>query len=216
MPTATTEEIVKLNDQLLHGDLITRAMAADDLANTEAPTNRDWIITVCDKFWTPVGSIGEDILELTGTDPRNAVPSATLKIKGSSEYVDMFTTCTDTMVGVIVETGGIRMPFYVDIFDLEWTEQGWTGTANLLGVFDILNFLQIWPNFLLPIQAQIPSHAVFIWGLCTVVETMVSECALRIQSGLWEFVNNAGSLNPDIRAWFGTLLQSNGNIFQML
>jgi hypothetical protein len=34
--------------------------------------------------------------------------------------------------------------------------------------------------------------------------------------GLWEFVNNALSLNPDFRAWFGTLLQSNGNIFQML
>jgi hypothetical protein len=56
----------------------------------------------------------------------------------------------------------------------------------------------------------------FMWGLCTVVETMVSECALRIQSGIWEFVNNALSLNPDARSYFGTLLQSNGNLFQML
>jgi hypothetical protein len=95
----------------------------------------------------------------------------------------MFTRCTDEMVGVIIETGGIRMPFYVDTFDLEWTDKGWTGTANLLGIWDILNFLQVWPNFLLPIQAQIPSHAVFIWGLVTVIETMISECTLRIQSG---------------------------------
>jgi hypothetical protein len=216
MPTATTEEIVKLNDELLHGDLLTRAMAADNIANLTEPVNRDWLITVCDKWWGPVGSLGDDTLELTGADPRNAVPSASLKIKGSSEYVDMFTRCTDEMIGVIIETGGIRMPFYVDTFDLEWTDKGWTGTANLLGIWDILNFLQVWPNFLLPIQAQIPSHAVFIWGLVTVIETMISECTLRIQSGLWEFVNNALSLNPDFRAWFGTLLQSNGNIFQML
>jgi hypothetical protein len=66
------------------------------------------------------------------------------------------------------------------------------------------------------LQTQPFSHAVFIWALCTVLEAMVSECALRIQSGLWEFVNNALSLNPDMRAWFGTLLQTiqnNGGSF---
>jgi hypothetical protein len=57
---------------------------------------------------------------------------------------------------------------------------------------------------------------VFIWALVTVCEAAISECALRLQLGLWEFVNNALSLNPDMRTWFGTLLQENFNIFQML
>lgn len=35
---------------------------------------------------------------------------------------------------------------------------------------------------------------------------MISECAFRIQSGINEFLNNALSLNPDVRAWFGTIL----------
>lgn len=73
-------------------------------------------------------------------------------------------------------------------------------------------------NFLFPIQAQIPSHAVFIWGLQTVIESMVGECALRLQAGLWEFINNVISFPPNLdwRSWFGTLLESNGNIFNIL
>lgn len=211
------EHIKALNEQLLYGDLMTRAIAADDLAEFNTiPINQQWIITIYDKFWRPIGSMGDDVMELSGTDPRNNVPSAMMKIKGNSEYIETFMGCTSTMVGVTIETGGIRWAFYVDTFDYEFNDGVWTGTVNLLGVWDILNYLQIWPNFLLPIQAQIPSHAVFIWALVTVLEVMVSECALRIQSGLWEFVNNALSLNPDMRTWFGTLLENNFNIFQML
>jgi hypothetical protein len=216
MPTATDDRIQELNRQLLQGDLLTRAIAADEAATDKIPLHRDWAVEIYDKFWQTTGLFGEDILELTGTDTRNGMASATLKIKGESEFVDQLMGCTTEMVGVTVTTGGIRMAFYVDSFDFEYNQGAWTGTANLLGVYDILNYLQIWPNFLLPIQAQIPSHAIFLWSICTAIEVMVSECALRIQSGLWEFVNNAGSLNPDIRAWFGTLLQSNGNIFTML
>jgi hypothetical protein len=216
MAIATAERMTQLNEELLHGDLLTRAEAAYQLGEATPPVNQDWTITICDKLWRPEGSINADIIELSGTDPRNNLPSATLKLKGSSEWIETLMGCKSTMVGIIVETGGIRMPFYVDTFDYEYSEGAWVGTANLLGIWDVLNYLQIWPNFLLPIQAQIPSHAVFIWGLVTVVEAMVAECAFRIQTGLWEFVNNALSLNPDIRTWFGTLLQSNGNIFQML
>lgn len=217
-PLSPAPDATDLNEQLLHGDLITRADAAYKLANLdeEIPINRDWHVTICDYLWRPMGSINADVMELSGTDPRNKVPSAQLKVKGDSEYIDELMNCTKTMVGIIVETGGIRMPFYVDVFDYEYNDGAWTGTANLLGIWDILNYLQIWPNFLLPIQAQIPSHAVFFWALVTVVESMVSECALRIQSGLWEFINNALSLNPDTRAWFGTLLENNFNIFQAL
>jgi hypothetical protein len=121
------------------------------------------------------------------------------------------------MVGVIVETAGLRFPFYVKTFTEKFEKGELTGIVELKGIWDVLSYLVIWPDFWAPIQAQPFSHAVFIWALQTVLESMVSECSLRIQLGLWEFVNNALSLNPDIRAWFGTLLQNNGNsLMQML
>jgi len=120
------------------------------------------------------------------------------------------------MVGVTVETAGLRFPFYVDTFDYEFKDDAWVGTANLKGIWDILNFYQIWPDWFLPIQAQLFSYAVFVGALCTCIETMVATTALRLQSGINEFLNNALSLNPDISAWYGTLLQDNGNIASML
>lgn len=217
-PPAPTlgSDLQSWRDTLANGDLMSRADAADTIASAYDPRDNLWDVTIYDKFWVPIGAVGDDMMELTGSDPRNNLPSATLKIKGSSEHVLTMMNCTNTLVGITVETGGLRLAFYVKSFDYEYKDGEWTGTANLLGVWDILNYLQIWPNFLLPIQAQIPSHAIFIWALCTVLETMVSECSFRIQSGLWEFVNNALSLNLDFRTWFGTLLQHHGNIFQAL
>ena len=209
-------ELETLNRELLYGDPISRADAAEKLANRKTATDTTWTVTVYDKLWRPVGTVGDDMLELSGTDPRNNLPTGTLKLKGDSPLLGVMETCQHTMVGITVETAGLRFAYYVDTFDYDFEDGAWVGTAHLNGIWDILNYLVIWPNFLFPIQVQIPSHAVFIWSLSTVVEMMVAECALRIQSGLWEFVNNALSLNPDIRAWFGTVLQSNGNILDML
>ena len=205
-----------LKQELLYGDLITSATAAEKLANQESAVDQSWHISVYDKMWVKVGELGDDMISLQGSDPRNKMPSAQLKIKGESWLIDTFMSCSSTMVGVVVETAGLRFPFYVDTFDYEFDNGAWVGTASLNGIWDILNYLVIWPNWWLPIQFQLFSHAVFIGPLCTVTEAMISENALRIQSGLYEFINNSGSLNPDVRTWFGTLLQSNGNIFQML
>jgi hypothetical protein len=213
----TAGELATLQNQLLYAPLQVRADAAEKLASLESAVNIEWIVTVYDKLWRPLGEVGDDMIRLNGTDPRNALGSAKLELKGDSTLIPLIMSCTSTMVGVTVETEGLRWAFYVDTYDLEHKADGSvTCTANLKSIWDILNFLQIWPDPLLPIQAQIPSAAVFIWGLCTVIESMVSECALRIQSGLGEFINNALSLNPDIEAWFGTLLQSNGNILEAL
>lgn len=214
--TAGLTDLEQLNYELLHGDPISRADAAEKLASSKTVIDTTWTVTVYDKLWRPVATVGDDMMELSGTDPRNNLPTALLKLKGDSTLIGIMETCQHTMVGVTVETAGLRFAYYVDTFDYEFADGAWVGIAHLNGIWDILNYLQIWPNFLFPIQVQIPSHAIFIWALQTVVECMISECALRIQSGLWEFVNNALSLNPDIRAWFGTLLQSNGNILDML
>jgi hypothetical protein len=209
--------ISDLNQQLLNGTWQARADAADQLADTVDAIDPEWIITVYDQLWRPIAAVGDDLMEMSGTDPRNNLPSATLKLKGSSPLIDTMLNCKETMVGVTLETEGQRFAYYVDTFDYDMSEKGeWSGTAHLLGIWDILNYLVIWADSLLPIQAQVISYAVFLWAIVTVIENMIAEQSLRIQSGLWEFVNNALSLNPDIAAWFGTLRQSNGNIFEVL
>jgi hypothetical protein len=210
------DELNTLNAQLLQGDLVTRADAAETLANMASQVDTEWRVTVYDNLWRPVQPVGDDMIDLVGTDPRNNLPSATLKVQGSSTLIDRFMGCRTTMVGVTVETAGLRFPFYVDTFDYEFKDDAWVGTANLKGIWDILNFYQIWPDWFLPIQAQLFSYAVFVGALCTCIETMVATTALRLQSGINEFLNNALSLNPDISAWYGTLLQDNGNIASML
>jgi hypothetical protein len=220
-PTLTTGSLpaarpVSLLDQMTSGDLITLADAAERLAKINEEPDPTWTITLHDKFWRPIGEIG-DFIEADGTDPRNALPSATLKLKGNSEHIPALMNCRNTLVGITVETQGLRFPYYVDVHEYELSQKGeWTSTSKCNGIWDILNYLQVWPDWFLPIQAQIFSHAVFIGPVRTCIECMIAECALRIQSGLWEFVNNALSLDPDVRAWFGTLLQSNGNIVDML
>lgn len=182
----------------------------------EKPLHEQWHVEVCDYLWRPIAGVGDDLMELVGTDPQNNVPSATLKVKGDSKLIPHLFNCKNTMVGVKIETGGLRFAFYVDTFDYTFENGEWVGTANLLGIWDILNYLQIWPMWYAPIQAQPISHAFYVWSICTAIESMIAEQAFRIQTGMWEFFNNALSLNPDIRAWFGTMLQGNGKLSEML
>jgi len=210
----------ELNRMLWQGDPITAAAAAEQVAQIQAvPVTGgaipDWRITIYDKFWRPIGTIG-DYIECSGLDPRNNMPTAQLKVKGNDPFITTFMACEKTMVGITMETEGLRFAFYVDTFDYEFKQGEWIGTANLNGIWDILNYLLIWPDWWAPIQAQIISHAIVCSPICSGIEVLIMEQALRIQLGLWEFVNNALSFNPDIFAWFGSLLEYGGNIMEML
>lgn len=214
---AANLKLMALNDTLLHeSNHLSRAIAADKIAEFDNINDKTWIFTIYDYLWNPIGELGDDLMEAVGTDPRNNLPTLTLKVKGDSQHIKTFKSCARTMVGITMETGGLRLAYYVDTFDWEYKEAEWIGTANCLGIWDILNYLQVWPNFLFPIQTQFPSHAVFIGPLVTMINVMVAENALRIQIGLNEFINNALSLNPDIRAWFGTIMERGFNIAEML
>lgn len=209
------QSLAKLQSTLTNSDTMSRAIAADEIAEYREYYDKTWKVRLWDAYWRETGELGDDLMELVGADPRNNVPTCSIKIKGGSKYVHTFMDCKTTMVGVTVETGGLRMSFYVDSFDWEYNQNEWVGTAHCLGIWDILNYLVIWPNWLLPIQTQIPGRAIFIWGLKTVISQIISECAMRIQMGIWEFINNALSLNPDIRAWFGTALMG-GSLYDRL
>lgn len=216
MAMSTNSSVDLWSNNLYSGNPTQIANVAREFAEAAARVDPNFIFTIYDKLWNPIGSLGGWIIDGSGTDPRNKANSAKLTFTADCPHIHAMSQCRQTMVGITVETNGLRWAFYVDTFERVYEDGEWRYVANLVGIYDILNWMVIWPDWFLPIQAQIFSHAVYFWALVTVIENMVSECALRIQGGIWEPFNNALSLNPDIRTWFGTLLQSNGNIATML
>lgn len=200
-------EIEQWKRDLDSGDKWREAEAAEVLSQSFAADDTSITLTACDYLWRDVDRIG-DFIEFTWTTPRNLAPQATLTLGADHHLVPFFRTCEQTMVGVLFETEGISEAYYVKKMREKLDARGvWTYVIELVGIFDILNYLVIWPSWYLPIQAQPFSHAIYAGPICTCIEAMAAEQSLRIQSGLFEFVNNALSFNPDVRAWFGTVLQ---------
>lgn len=203
----TDTEIEQWKRDLDSGDKWREAEAAEVLSESFSSDDTGITLTVCDYLWRDVDRVG-DFIEFTWTTPRNLAPQATLTVKADHHLVPVFRTCEQTMVGVLFETDGISEAYYVKRHREKLDSNGvWTHVLELVGIWDILNYLVIWPSWYLPIQSQPFSHAIYAAPICTAIEAMAAEQALRIQSGMWEFVNNALSFNPDVRAWFGTVLQ---------
>lgn len=116
----SSQELAGLNEALMHGTLEQRAAAADRLAEIRSAVPVDFVHHVNDRLWTRVGPIGADLMESSGADPRNNVPTATIKVKGTSDLVEHFMGCEQTLVGVEVEVGGLNFPFYVHSHDWEY------------------------------------------------------------------------------------------------
>jgi hypothetical protein len=220
------ELIEVLHTDLRAGSLEQRAAAAHKLADIKSAEQTEIVVTRYDKFWRYCNEIG-DYEELSLDIPRNETPSAKLTLKGGDGFstfgpsapdpnIPALRKCRKELVGITVEVGNIRWAGFVDHTKYSYKGGKRTLTADCLGIYDILNYIYVWPTWWLPLQAQPISHAVFIGPIVSVIESMIAEQALRLQSGIWEFVNQALSLNPDMRAWFGTLLQNNFNIFQAL
>ncbi len=184
------------------------AEAAKLIADEFSASDTDVTVTVYDNMWREIGQAG-GFIEVSGTIPRNAAPQATLKLPENHWLDPYLSECEHTMVGVRIQTDGIDEAFYVKHHREKLGEDGKVVlTSELVGIWDILNHLPVWPSWTLPIQAQPFSHAVYFSPLCTCIEAMAAEQSFRIQSGLNEFLNNALSLNPDVRAWIGSVLQA--------
>jgi hypothetical protein len=226
MSTATLERVEALHSDLRTGTLEQRANAAHQLADLKSAEQTDIVVTVHDKLWNEMGTIG-DYEELSLDIPRNTTPTLDFKLKGGDGFspdgpsapdphIPRLRKCRKELVGITVEVGSIRWAGFVDHTKYSYKDGKRSLVANCLGIYDILNYIYCWPSWWLPLQVQPISHAVFIGPIVSVIESMIAEQCLRLQSGMWEFVNQALSLNPDVRAWFGTLLQSNGNLFKAL
>ncbi len=203
----TDAEVERWKRDLDSGDRFREAEAAEVLSQSFSSDDTDITLTACDYLWREVDRIG-DFIEFSWTTPRNLAPQATLTVKANHHLVPLFRTCEQTMVGILFETDGISEAYYVKRHREKLGPDGvWTHVLELVGIYDILNYLVIWPSWYLPIQSQPFSHAIYAAPICTAIESMAAEQSLRIQSGMWEFVNNFFSGNPDVRAYFGTVLQ---------
>lgn len=222
----TPPDVELLHAQLRNGTAEQRANAAHELAELQSREDTEVVVTVHDKFWQQVGEIG-DYQELSLDIPRNKVPTLDIILKGGDGFttglpsspdphIPRLRKCREELVGLTVEVGNIRQAFIVDHTKYSYKGGKRQLVANCLGIYDLLSYMYVVPTWFLPLAAQPISHAVYIGPIVSVCESMIAEQMMRIQLGLWEFVNQAGSLNPDFRAWVGTLLQSGGNILQAL
>jgi hypothetical protein len=189
--------------------------AAEVASRLEREDLSEVVVYVSDKYWNRIGEAG-DRIQLTATKGRNQVPTVEIVFPGDTPLKKYLRKCRTEVVGIEVEIGGLKWAAIVDSASYKLEDGVKTLTIKCFGIYEILSYMLIWPNWLLPIQTQIPSKAWFVGPVCTVIESMIAEQALRIQSGMWELVNNAASLNLDWRSWFGRWLTSNGDILSML
>ena len=206
-----TTDLVRWQEAIADGDPVRVATLAGELTGDRPQLPPEWVFTVCDFLWRAQGELGSDVITASGTDPRNRAGSAQLKIKGTSTLIGALMACRDTMVGVKVETAGIKQAFYVKKHTYAYKDGEWTSTADLMSIWAILDYLAVFPSWWLPIQAQPISHAIYCGPIVGVIETIISECATRMQTGTWEIVNNIFSFSFDLRAWFATALLSDGD-----
>ncbi len=168
------------------------------------------IVTVYDKFYTPVGECG-NYLEVACDFPRNKVESGSLVIPrfGREEFLAKhILQCHDTTVPITIEIGRLVWSGRVKIAHDEFNEPDRADqvTCELEGDYGWLMKIIAWPNALAPIQLQFPPRGWVIGPAISSLKFLIGMQVFRLQSGLWSFVNNLLSLNLDWRAWIGTML----------
>lgn len=182
---------------------------ADRLAERRAKESKlampEFDIDVYTNVYGRAGQI-TDYISATVTFVRNNLPTATVVLKDDDPLIPLLETCNETVVPITFSIGELRWSGRVDVVNDDIVDGVGTVTIQCVGDWNWLNKILVWPNFLLPIQVQFPKEAIYIGAAVTVIETMLTEQIIRLQSGLWEMVNNI--LNP--ASWFATLMMGKG------
>ena len=146
----------------------------------------------------------------------NAIGTASIVLKQTDPLVPIVMNCHQNVVPVTIRYGYTRWSGRVEYCDYEYKSGEYNVTVYCTSDYQWFDKIMCWPDPFLPIQVQFPSRAVFIGPAITCIKTMIMENVFRLQAGLWELVNTALSGDLDWKAWFGTLLESDGNIVDML
>ncbi len=199
----------------LAGDAYTAVTAARMAAEVEnaAASDVNMTVTIYDKFYNPIGECG-NYLSLGCSFPRNKVETGQLVIprynsSGVGDHLaDAALTCHETTVPITIEIGNLlwsgRIKVAHDVFNMK--DQADVVECELEGDYAWLMKILAWPNFLFPLAFQFPPRGVAIGPAISIMKFLLGTQAFRLQSGLWDLVNNLLSLNLDWRSWFGTML----------
>lgn len=183
--------------------------AADKLAAAELTAPTDLVCLFYDRVYKVRGECG-DYISLQVAKPRHLVETGNLVMKGDDALALDALKCHEEVVPVTVEIGNFfwsgRVKIAHDRFGRG--DEADTVVCELEGDRAWLTKIIAWPNFLLPIQVQFPNRGVAFGPAISVIRWLVAAQTFRIQAGLWDLLNNLGSLNLDWRSWFGTFLMA--------
>ena len=213
--------------QLLQSGVPAVAIEAATIAGNVADNPPDDVaITVFSKTYVPQGEIN-DYLGLTFQFARNRAGSAEFILKGNDPLVPTLLNCPQTMVPITIETGTSRWSGRVLTCEDKLGKFGDSPrpvnyvVVTCVSDYSMLDHILCWPNFLMPLEVQFPSEALYIGPVVTCVKTLIAEQSFRLQSGIWSFINDLGSFNigsaiNDLETWANKLLGGGGNLLEML
>lgn len=193
-------DLASVNPQAAFGLADQRAATQD----AERQADQAFRVVVCDIDGYPLGEIG-DYISCVTTHKRNNVAGVTIVLKGNDLWVPYAMACQYTTIPIIVEHNGMRWSGKIDTCSDDSVDGKNTVTLQCVSDWNWFNHIMVFPNFLLPIQAQAPKEAVFIGPAITNIKQMIAEQVIRqsgIIGGALQFVNNI--TNP--AAWLGSLL----------
>lgn len=200
-------------------DLTANAVRAASAAQLRAMYEQDLppavLVTMYTNMYVPAGEIN-DYISVDVEFPRNDIETATIVMKVTDAMAPFAMMCYQTVVPVTIQIGTQRWSGRVQEFDYAMVRGVKTLTLQCQGDYAWFSKIMVWPNFLLPIQTQFPTKALYLGPAITCIKTCISEQAFRIQTGLNEAINNLLSGNLDWHAWIGTFLESDGNPLDML
>ena len=207
MPRVEFADPAALRRKLLNADNRTAIGAADMMAAAELAAPTDILVTLYDKVYKTRGEVN-DYINVECAFPRHLVETGNLVMKGDDPLAPAALLCHEEVVPITIEIGHLlwsgRIKIAKDRFG--WKNEADTVVCELEGDRAWLMKIMAWPNFLLPIQVQFPPRGVAIGTAISVIKWVVSTQTFRLQSGLWDLINNLGSLNLDWKSWFGTAL----------
>lgn len=206
MPTIDPSDRAAVQVALLNQNERAAMAVARAAAELEQAVPTEISVRMGDKFYRNWQECG-DYIELQLSWPRNAVNTGGLQLKGNDPMAELALQCHRTTVPVVVQAGALRWSGRVDVaHDKFGEETPDVVDCELLGDYAWLTRIIAWSNFLTPIIIQFPNRGTAMGGAITVIKYIIATQTFRLQSGMWDLVNNISNLNLDWRTWFGTML----------
>jgi hypothetical protein len=191
---------------------IAAAQAAANFQQTNIPTP---LRRIFDPFYHCLGEVNDHI-EIQLSDPRQALPAGRMTLKQTDPLAGVAINCNTAVVPFIYDKvpdwdtwpPPYRWSGRIDVAHGVYKDGLRTVQCELIGDKHWLDRILAWPDPALPVWVQIPGEWFGIGPGLTVIFCLIAEQSFRIQSGLWTFVNDFGSLDFAFQAWIQNLMNT--------